>query len=62
MYIPSETHVNKFDDVCGVATPAFELTGGDPSGGVFSGNGVTNGVFSPEMAGIGDPSIPIHIL
>ena len=52
-----ETHVSKFDAICGVATPAFELTGGDPSGGVFSGNGVNNGMFYPEIAGVGDHSI-----
>lgn len=28
-------------------TPAFALTGGSPSGGTYSGTGVSNGVFNP---------------
>ncbi|GAB4333353.1 MAG: hypothetical protein Kow00127_24830 [Bacteroidales bacterium] len=33
--------------------PPFELTGGMPEGGVYSGPGVTNGMFDPAVAGEG---------
>lgn len=32
----------------------FELTGGLPVGGVYSGDGVSNSMFDPEAAGMGD--------
>jgi len=38
--------------VCSSGEP-FTLTGGTPAGGTYTGNGVTNGVFSPAMAGVG---------
>ena len=31
--------------LCGEATPSFNLSGGDPSGGEYSGTGVTNNIF-----------------
>jgi PKD repeat protein len=34
------------------ATP-LTLTGGQPAGGVYSGPGVSNGVFTPSVAGLG---------
>ncbi len=34
-------------------TPSFELTGGSPAGGTYSGPGVENGIFDPESAEIG---------
>lgn len=34
-------------------TPAFELTGGMPVGGTYSGAGVSNGMFDPMAAGLG---------
>lgn len=37
--------------------PAFTLTGGSPAGGVYSGNGVSGGIFNPEVAGIGTHTI-----
>lgn len=41
---------------------AFELTGGAPAGGVYSGNGViTNDVFDPGTAGIGVHTITYTI-
>ena len=52
-----ETHLNEFDDICGEDYPVFELTGGSPSGGVFSGLGVGNGFFNPKNAGIGTHNI-----
>lgn len=40
-----------------ISTPAFELTGGTPSGGTYSGTGVTNGMFDPSIAGLGEHTI-----
>ena len=34
-------------------TPPFELTGGSPAGGTYSGPGVENGIFDPEAAEMG---------
>jgi len=45
-----------FSDVC-AGWPAFELTGGSPVGGVYSGPGVTNGWFDPAVAGLGTHTI-----
>jgi hypothetical protein len=45
-----------FDDVC-VGWPAIELTGGSPAGGVYSGPGVSNGLFDPAVAGLGTHTI-----
>jgi len=50
------TMLQPFDDVC-VDWPAFELTGGSPSGGVYSGPGVSNGMFDPGVAGLGTHTI-----
>ncbi|TNE77820.1 MAG: T9SS type A sorting domain-containing protein, partial [Bacteroidetes bacterium] len=41
-----------FADVCAGSDP-FTLTGGNPSGGVFSGPGVSGGVLDPAVAGAG---------
>jgi PKD repeat protein len=41
-----------FDDVC-IGWPPFELTGGSPAGGTYSGPGVENGWFDPGSAGLG---------
>ncbi|HRZ21029.1 MAG TPA: dockerin type I domain-containing protein, partial [Bacteroidales bacterium] len=32
-------------------------TGGTPQGGIYSGTGVSNGIFDPAAAGIGEHSI-----
>ncbi len=48
-----ETNLLSFDDVCGVDVPEFTLTGGIPSGGVYSGTGVTNDIFDPFVANTG---------
>lgn len=45
-------YANVFD-----TTPAFELTGGIPLGGEYSGPGVAGGFFDPAVAGIG-----IHVI
>jgi len=41
-----------FQDVCS-DLPDFDLTGGLPVGGTYSGTGVTNGQFSPSTVGAG---------
>ena len=38
-------------------TPAFPLSGGNPVGGTYSGPGVSAGVFSPAIAGVGSHTI-----
>ena len=38
-------------------TPTFTLTGGSPSGGTFSGTGVTGSDFDPATAGLGTHTI-----
>jgi PKD repeat protein len=40
-----------------ISTPPFTLTGGTPSGGTYSGPGVSNGIFSPAVAGLGNHTI-----
>lgn len=48
---------SSLDSVCASAA-AFDLTAGFPAGGVYSGNGVTNGVsFDPAAAGTGDHTL-----
>ncbi|MBN2172990.1 MAG: T9SS type A sorting domain-containing protein [Bacteroidales bacterium] len=50
----------EYDSVC-IYTPMFEITGGTPAGGIYSGTGVIedNGIyyFDPNMAGIGEHTI-----
>ena len=48
-----ETHLSELEDICGDDYPIFELEGGSPSGGIYSGNGVENGIFHPKIAGVG---------
>jgi hypothetical protein len=54
-YLPDVT-LEPFDWVC-VGWPAFELTGGLPAGGEYSGPGVENGWFDPASAGVGTHTI-----
>ncbi|TVR78845.1 MAG: PKD domain-containing protein, partial [Chitinophagaceae bacterium] len=44
--------LDSINDVC-IDEGSFTLTGGIPTGGVYSGSGVTGNVFSPVAAGIG---------
>jgi hypothetical protein len=53
--LPSVT-LNSLADVCKSTTP-FSLSGGNPLGGVYSGNGVSSNVFSPAVADTGTHSI-----
>jgi hypothetical protein len=48
--------LNPFGIVCDNA-PSITLSGGSPSGGTYSGTGVSNGEFSPSVAGGG-----IHVI
>jgi PKD repeat protein len=54
-YLPTVT-LAPFGDVS-ITTPPFALTGGTPSGGIYSGPGVSNGIFSPAVAGLGTHTI-----
>ena len=45
-----------FDTICGLQAP-FLLTGGLPTGGVYSGNGVINNQFYSTQAGVGTTKI-----
>ncbi|GAB4323614.1 MAG: hypothetical protein Kow00127_16320 [Bacteroidales bacterium] len=40
-----------------ISEPPFELTGGSPPGGTYSGPGVSNGFFDPAAAGLGAHTI-----
>ena len=48
--------LNAFEDVC-LGWPAFELTGGSPAGGVYAGPGVEDGMFYPDVAGLGTHTV-----
>lgn len=48
-----DVSLQPFDAVCDNAPP-FLLTGGEPEGGTYSGNGVENGWFDPQVAGPGE--------
>lgn len=50
--IETIVHTNPYDTLCGIG-PAFNLNGGEPTGGSYSGTGVSNDVFDPAIAGIG---------
>ena len=49
--LPTVT-LNPFSAVC-TSDPVFALTGGSPSGGTYSGTGVSGGNFDPAAAGVG---------
>lgn len=48
--------LSSFPSVCIDASP-FALTGGNPTGGVYSGAGVSSGIFNPSTAGAGNQLI-----
>ena len=54
-YLP-EVSLEPFDWVC-VGWPSFELSGGLPEGGEYSGPGVESGWFNPANAGAGTHTI-----
>ncbi len=43
-------------DVC-VDASAFTLSGGSPTGGTYSGDGVSGGMFTPSTAGVGSHTV-----
>jgi len=47
------------ESVC-IQEPPFELTGGNPAGGTYSGDGVTNNIFDPQAAGVGTHTITYY--
>ncbi len=49
--LPSVT-LNPFNEVC-LSAASYTLSGGNPLGGVFSGDGVSSNVFSPAVADTG---------
>jgi hypothetical protein len=53
--LPTVTQ-SSFADVCLNDTP-ITLTGGSPAGGVYSGTGVSGGMFDPSVAGSGTSNI-----
>lgn len=53
---PPTVSLAPFSAVCLNATP-FLLTGGAPTGGTYSGAGVSNGIFNPATAGTGTHTI-----
>lgn len=51
-----EVSMETLDGACIFWVP-YELTGGMPEGGEYSGPGVTDGMFDPEAAGVGTHTI-----
>jgi len=51
-----EVYLEEFSDIC-LNEQIFALTNGLPSGGEYSGNGVSNGIFYPVIAGVGEHTI-----
>ncbi|MEI6060903.1 MAG: T9SS type A sorting domain-containing protein [Bacteroidota bacterium] len=50
-------YLNFLDTVC-ESIPAFDLSGGTPTGGTYSGQGINNGLtFDPAVAGVGNHEI-----
>ncbi|MDP8287355.1 MAG: C25 family cysteine peptidase, partial [Candidatus Electryonea clarkiae] len=54
-YLP-EVNLGPFEMVC-LNWPPFEISGGLPEGGVYSGPGIENSWFDPATAGIGTHTI-----
>ncbi|MDG1440962.1 MAG: T9SS type A sorting domain-containing protein, partial [Flavobacteriales bacterium] len=50
--LPNTTQ-DSLNPICLNNTP-FVVNGGSPSGGIYSGNGITNGIFNPQITGIGN--------
>ena len=53
---PNVAALQPFTDIC-ESDPQFTLTQGVPSGGTYTGLGVTNGNFNPMAAGPGTHTI-----
>ena len=59
IYEAPNVTLDPFDNVC-IQEPPFELTGGNPTGGTYSGDGVTNNIFDPQAAGVGTHTITYY--
>jgi len=51
-HTPPTVTLQPFPTAC-INWPPFQLTGGSPAGGTYSGQGVTNNMFDPAAAGLG---------
>jgi hypothetical protein len=51
-----EVYLDPFDDAC-ETHPAFALFGGNPAAGTYSGQGITNNIFYPSQANLGNNTI-----
>ena len=56
LHTPPVVTLGNYNTVC-VNTSPFALTGGSPSGGIYSGPGVSGGIFNPSTAGAGTHTI-----
>lgn len=52
----SYAYIVPFDTLCGLKPP-FQLTGGLPAGGTYSGTGITNNMFYTSQAGYGTSKV-----
>lgn len=59
VYQNPDVTLDPFEPVCDY-NPPFALTGGSPEGGEYSGTGVENGIFDPQIAGIGEHIITYY--
>jgi len=58
---PAEIEINLgIEEVC-LNESSFELEGAEPGGGVWSGAGVNNGIFTPQDAGVGSHTISYFV-
>lgn len=57
---PAEISLDMDETICSDATP-FELNGADPMGGIWSGDGVSNGIFDPAVAGLGTHTLSYFV-
>jgi uncharacterized protein (TIGR02145 family) len=55
--VPVVTFTRCNDSITTTNAQPFRLKGGIPLGGTYSGPGVTNGIFSPSIAGVGTKTI-----
>lgn len=53
----AQVYLVPFDTVCVDGNTAFNLTGGLPTGGTYSGTAVSSGVFNASTAGVGTHAI-----
>lgn len=54
--LPNVTYIQSPNIVCS-GSPSITLSAGSPSGGTYSGNGVTGNSFNPTTAGVGTHTI-----